>query len=135
MWKRSSDDSEFKYTVVDDFDHIVDESGNSTINLRKLYWGDNSDNVKLDLRRYYMTEQGERLGKGVSFLTEDGPNNLVDIMAGLGYGNTRNILNGIKDRKDFQKSLNSVLGKESEFYDEDAGELDDDYFDPKSLLG
>ena len=134
MWKASKD-SEIKYTVVDDFDYIIDESGNTTINLRKLYWGDNSDRVRLDLRKYHMAEDGEHLGKGLSFLTEEGPNTLVETMAGLGYGNTKKILDGIKDRDDFSKSLNTVLGKESESYDEDAGELDDDYFDPKSLLG
>ena len=133
MWKASKD-SEIKYTVVDDFDYIIDEAGNSTLNLRKLYWGDNSDRVRLDLRKYYMAEDGEHLGKGVSFLTEEGPHTLVETMVGLGYGNTKKILQGIKDRGDFSKSLNTVLGKESEFYDEDAGELDDD-FDPKSLLG
>lgn len=134
MWKNSGD-SEIKYTIVDDFDHIIDEAGNSTINLRKLYWGDNQDKVRLDLRKYYMTEQGEHLGKGVSFLTEEGPHTLVETMAGLGYGKTKRILEGIKDRDDFKKSLNTVLGKDSEFYDEEAGELDDDYFDPMSLLG
>ena len=127
-------DDDFKYTIVDDFDHVIDESGNSTLNLRKLYWGDKSDNVKLDLRRYYINEQGERLGKGVSFLTEEGPHNLVETMAGLGYGNTRRILDNIKDREDFRPALNSVLGKDSEFYDESAGESDDDYFDPSMLL-
>lgn len=125
---------DFKYTIVDDFDHVIDESGNTTINLRKLYWGDNSDSVKLDLRKYYITNTGERLSKGVSFLTEDGPHNLVETMAGLGYGDTKRIINGIKDRNDFQKALNSALGKDSEWYDESAGTDEDGYFDPSRLL-
>ena len=127
-------DGEFKYEIVDDYDHIIDEAGNKTINLRKIRFGD-SDNVKLDLRNYYISESGERMGKGVSFLTEEGPHNLVETMAGLGYGKTKNILQGIKDRSDFKQSLNVVLGKESEFYDEEAGEPVEEYFDPSALLG
>lgn len=127
------DGGDFKYEFVDDFDYVIDELNNRSINLRKVKWGD-SDNVKLDLRQYYMTENGERMGKGVSFFTDDGPNTLTETLASIGYGNTLNILNGIKDRDDFKKSLNTALGRDSEFYDESAGEAADDFYDPKSLL-
>ena len=129
----SKGDGEFKYEIVDGFDHVIDEYANRSLNLRKIRWGDR-DRVTLDIRQYYMTENGERMGKGVGFMTDEGPNNLVEIMSGLGYGNTLNILNNIKDRQDFQQSLNTALGKDSEFYDESAGEVADDYYDPKSLL-
>lgn len=128
----SKGDGEFKYEVIDDFG-VIDELANRSLNLRNIRWGDR-DKVSLDLRQYYMTENGERMGKGVGFLTDEGPNNLVEVMAGLGFGKTLNILNNIKGREDFQRSLNTALGKDSEFYDESAGEAADDYYDPKSLL-
>ena len=132
-WGKSYD-SDFSYEVVDDFDYIIDEAGNRTINLRKIRFGE-SDKVKLDLRSYYINETGERMGKGVSFLTEEGPHTLVETMSRLGYGHTKGILEGIKDRSDFKPALNTVLGKESEFYDEEAGELNEEYFDPNALVG
>lgn len=129
-----NNNGEFTYEVVDDFDFIIDEAGNKTINLRKIRFN-GSENTKLDLRSYYISEAGERMGKGVNFLTEEGPHNLVETMSKLGYGKTKNILMNIKDREDFKPALNTVLGKESEFYDEEAGELNEEYFDPSTLLG
>jgi len=49
-----------------------------------------------------------------------------------GYGHTKEVLRSLKDREDFQKSLNIVLGKESEFYDEEVGE--EEIYDPSCLL-
>ena len=62
------DNGNFKYAIDKDFDHTIDEKGNTFIALRKIAWGD-SENYKLDLRKYYTTEDGERMNKGVSFLT------------------------------------------------------------------
>lgn len=131
MWGNS--DKEFSFRIIDDCDHIIDEAGNTTINLRKISWGD-SDKVNLDIRKYYHTDQGERMAKGVSFLTEEGPHNLVDTMTKLGYGDTRTVLTNLKERDDFAKSLNSVMGKDSEYYDDEAGDYEDEFFDPKSLI-
>ena len=73
--------------------------------------------------------------KGVSFLTDDGPHNLVDTMTKLGYGNTENILTNIKNRKDFEESLVKVIGKKkvSKAKEETIEISEDDYFDPESL--
>lgn len=131
MFKRG--DGEFTYSVEDGFDYIIEESGNSSSNLRKIRFGDSS-NTKLDLRRYFITESGERMGKGFVFMTEEGPHNLVNTMTQLGYGDTYTILENIKGREDFQKALNTALGKDSEFYDENAGDMSDEFYDPKSML-
>jgi len=124
-------DKKIEYSIVDEFDHTIDESGNQFIALRKIRWGDR-EKVSLDLRKYWMQAEGEVLGKGVSFLTEEGPHELVDVMVREGYGHTKEVLRSLKDREDFQKSLNIVLGKESEFYDEEVGE--EEIYDPSCLL-
>lgn len=131
MFGKKSED--FSYTVEDGYDYIIEESGNSSCNLRRIKFGDGKD-WKLDLRKYFITETGERMGKGYVFMTEEGPHNLVDTMTKLGYGNTYNILQNIKGREDFHRTLNTALGKESEFYDESAGEGSDEFYDPKSML-
>lgn len=131
------DNKDFKYTIVDGFDFIIDEKGNKTMNLRKLYYGDKDNNVKLDLRQWYVGSNGEEgMGKGTSFLTEEGPHTLVDVMIKNGYGHTKDILNGIKDRDDFRSSLNSVLGKEDELYDHDISEEEEEttFYDPREML-
>lgn len=124
-------DKKIEYTIVDDFDHTIDESGNQFIALRKIRWGDR-EKVSLDIRKYWMQAEGEVLGKGVSFLTEEGPHELVDVMVREGFGNTKNIINSLKEREDFQKALNIALGKESEFYDEEVGE--EEIYDPSCLI-
>lgn len=124
-------DKKIEYSIVDEFDHTIDESGNQFIALRKIRWGDR-DKVSLDIRKYWMQAEGEVLGKGVSFLTEEGPHELVNVMTREGYGNTKEILKSLKDRDDFQKSLNVVLGRESEFYDEEVGE--EEIYDPSCLI-
>lgn len=116
MYKKSTDS--FVYTVVDDVDHIIDEKGNKFLALRKLYWNDNEDSAKLDLRLYYNTANGEeRPGKGISFITEEGPNNLTHTLLGMGYGNTQRVLEAIKDRNDFRSSLNNILDENDQYYD------------------
>lgn len=124
------------YRIFNDFDRIVDEKGNQTLNLRKLVYGKNENNVKLDLRKWIIGEDGsEIMGKGVSFMTEEGPHTLVEIMAKEGYGNTKTILNAIKDREDFRSSLNQVLGKEDELYDDSVvDEEDTAFYDPRECL-
>ena len=73
--------------------------------------------------------------KGVSFLTEDGPHNLVHSMTKLGFGNTETIINNIKNRDDFEDSLVKVIGKKkiSKAKEETIEISEDDYFDPESL--
>jgi hypothetical protein len=56
-------------------------------------------------------------------------------MIDLGYGNTKEIIQHLQTRHDFRKSLNSILGKDDELFDEEEGTLEDDFYDPKSLIG
>ena len=126
---------EFLYTTEDNFDYIIEEKGNQFTSLRKIDWG-NTGTYKLDLRRYYTSSDGtEKMGKGISFMTEEGPSEFTKVMLGLGYCETVDALTAIKDRPDFRSSLNTVLNnKDDEFYDESVGELKGNYYDPKDLI-
>ena len=60
-WKENSNICQ---TIIDEFDHIIQEKGNTYISLRKVKWFENSD-VKLDLRKYVTNTDGsEKMMKG-----------------------------------------------------------------------
>ena len=117
----------FKYEVVDNFDFVIEEKGNTSINIRKIVWGD-SENAKVDIRKYFYKDGEERMSKGVS-LSDEGADELVKTLCENGYGNTRDILKGIKNRPDFDEALKNIDSDEE--YESDDG---DDYYDPKQLL-
>lgn len=127
----------FKYRIVDHVDFTFEEVGNQFNALRKIAWGDADDEkAKLEVRRWRNNPDGtEMCAKGMTFLTDEGPSELTNCLLKLGFGNTKEVLVIIKDRDDFRKSINSVLGKDDDLYDESAGTLEDGYFDPKELLG
>lgn len=113
---------DFSYRIIDNFDKIIDEKGNSFIALRKISWGE-SDDVKLDLRKYTTKADGsEQMLKGVSFITEEGPNELAKVLVEEGYGHTDDILSAVSTRPDFRQCLNKVLSPEDELYDDTVGE-------------
>ena len=125
----------FVYKVDDDFNHIFDEKGNTFLALRKVYWGDSTE-PKLDLRKWYTTPNGEKIGKGFGFLTEEGPGELARILLEKGYGETDQIIEAIKDRDNFKSSLIRVLGNETQELgiDLEEGDTSDIYYDPKEVL-
>lgn len=121
--------ADIKYDVDESVDHVFDEKGNVFLAMRKVAWG-NGDH-KLELRKWHTQKDGsERPNKGFSFLTEDGPDTLTSILVQEGHGDTREVLSHLSKRDNFNSSLNSIVGKDSEFYDESAGEE----YDPKDIL-
>lgn len=130
---------EFVYTVDPDFDYTIDEKGNAFIALRKIDWG-NTGNYKLDLRKYYASEAGETMQKGVSFLTEDGPNELTKVLLEQGYGNDDEIANTIlNNRKGILARLALELNNPEKAYDlnielEQELEDEEEYYDPEELF-
>lgn len=105
----------FSYKIKEDFDHIFDEKANTFLALRKVQWGGKGD-YKLDIRKWYVNSDGEEVvGKGVSFLTEEGPDELTKILVEQGYGDT--------------KELMEVLSNRNEEVVED-----EIYYDPKDVL-
>ena len=129
-----------EYTIKDGYDHVLEEKGNTYISLRKMCWcgADEAEEKegKLDIRKYYTGKDGnEVVGKGVS-LTEEGANELVHVLTKTEYGNTKTIINNIKNREDFIPSLVNCLSDEQL---QDTG-IDvskyekEDYYDPRKEL-
>lgn len=124
---------DFKFSVVG-IDETFEEKGNQFGAVREVQWG-NSDKTYLEVRKWRNAPDGsEQATKGYTFMTEEGPSELTKTLLSLGFGNTREVLGIINEREDFRKSLNSVLGKDDELFDESSGTLEEDFYDPKSLL-
>lgn len=127
---------EFKYKVCD-LDKVVDEKGSAFIALRKIAWNTDPDEdieniseteIKVDIRKYYTTaDGGEKMNKGVSFLTEEGVNELTHSLLEAGYGDSGKCLSVLKDRSDWKEAITFAYGLESE-------DDPDEFFDPRKLL-
>lgn len=124
-----------KFGNIDD---IFDERGNRFLALRKIAWINNDvdpkdykdyeDKAALELRTWTVDEQGNETPlKGMKFLTDNGPNELVKTLVHEGFGNTKDILKELRVRDDFKNAVETI--NES---DEEAG--DGAYFDMRSLL-
>lgn len=114
-------------------DEVIEEKENQFTALREVEWGDRPSS--LEIRRWRKMPNGDEFPlKGMTFMTPEGPNNLAETLVAVGFGNTKDILASLKDRDNFRKCLNSVLGKEDENYDKSAGEEYDDYYDPSELM-
>lgn len=110
---------------VGDIDEVVDTKRNSVILLRKLAWGDGDEH--LELRKWVVDINKETPLKGVTFLTEDGPNNLVSVLLRKGYGKTKDVLESISIRDDFKESLDEINNPKCK-------SASSKYIDPKEIL-
>ena len=138
-WKENSNICQ---TIIDDYDYIIHEKGNTYVSLRKVKWSENSD-VKLDLRKYVTNTDGsEKMMKGCSFDEEAG-HELAHVLTETGYGDTRVILNNIKDRDDFKVSMVRSLSDDDkelvqkvfpDFQLPEPDEIDEEFFDIRSEL-
>jgi len=129
---------DIKYSIQDGIDKLFDEKGNTFLALRKISWGE-STNAKYDLRKWYISKDGngETVGKGFSFLTDDGPSELTHVLLESGFGETKKIIDTIKTRDDFNSSLvNSLSKKELSDTGLDIGpeEDDEDLYDPSAIF-
>ena len=127
-----SKNSEFKYSFRG-VNRVVDEKNNQFIRLAEIAWAGADEEVdpskiKLDIRKYTTAADGnERLLKGCSFLTEDGPHELTHALVEEGFGNTEKILTAIKQRSDFPDAVKSCYG-------EKAADATDDTFDLRNII-
>lgn len=130
---------EFTYSVDPDYDYTVDEKGNTFIALRKIDWG-NKGEYKLDLRKYYASEAGETMSKGLSFLTEDGPDELTRVLLETGYGDDTEIANTLlENRKGIVARIAQAINDPENSYDwsvelENELENEENYYDPEELI-
>lgn len=118
----------------DGINELIDEKNNMVLMLREVAWGGRESH--LELRKWIVDVDSEKPMKGVSFITEEGPNTLVNVMTKYGYGNTEQILTNLKDRKDFDDSLNKVIGKKKveKAKNTEVTITEDDYWDPKKII-
>ena len=121
---------EYKYTLDKSLDEVVDEQGNVAIMLRKLGW--NTSEPKVELRKWFITEQGERPSKGVAFCTPEGPGNLAKALIRNGFGHTNELISELKGREDFDEALAQVIGKQAVKKAKDT--VVKEYFDPREAL-
>lgn len=122
---KKSNDS-FGYEVMNGYDYLFDEKGNSFLALREVKW--NNGKTNLELRKWFNNADGSEIaGKGFSFLTEDGPHELVNTMLKNDFGRTEEVLEIIKKREDFNDSLSHIDHK---IDDKDSTE----YYDPKEFI-
>lgn len=126
-----------KYEIKEDgINELIDEgSGNMVLMLREVSW--NGREPKLELRKWIVDVNEEKPMRGVSFITEEGPNKLTEIMINKGYGKTETVLNDLKDRDDFDSSLNKAIGKKKVEKAKNTEVIvdEDEYFDPNNILG
>ena len=106
--------------IIDGFDYTLQEKGNTYVALRKVQWYDQEE-IKLDIRKYTTNTDGtEQIKSGVC-LNDDGAHELTKVLVENGYGETQDILDGIKDRIDFKSSLKKSLSTSTK------EELDDEF--------
>ena len=124
--------AEFKYEVDETFDHLIEEKGNQAIFFRRVSWG--GRDAKPEIRKWYVDGTSETPGKGVTFMTEEGPDELVRIMTEIGYGKTDEVLTNISKREDFGIAVKKVLGKGIEEVIDDAADIElEEVYDPRLL--
>lgn len=86
------ENDKFSYEIDDKYpSKIIDEFGNKHLQLAKYKWNGKGD-FKLGIRNYYSNSDGEHVGSGISFLTEDGPNDLINALLENGHGNPDDIV-------------------------------------------
>ena len=131
---------EFHLEIDDTVNEVFDEGvGNSFLAMRRLRWSEDGQ-FKLDLRKWITNSEGEEIaGKGFSFITEEGPANLVNCLLKHGYGDTRKTLEGLQDREDFIPEAMAILAKKGAIPEGSFAIVQDEegsgsFYDPKDFL-
>lgn len=123
-----------KFNINEDLNEIFEEKGNTYSAIRKVSWGE-KEKEYIDIRKWYAGEDGDTPGKGFCFSTEDGPDELVNVMLKKGFGETEEVLESIKDREDFKQSLSKVLSdEEAEELGIELSEIEEQFHDPSDIF-
>lgn len=152
---------EFNYETDENKEsYIIEEKGNSYTQLAYERWNEDSQ-FRLALRKFYSSAKGETAGKGVTFMTEEGPSELINALLKEGYGNPDDIAKVcIEDRPDIigaivynhghnsesdedhdmidtvdDKPLMYFVDKYAEYNKEHEITNEDDMYDPEEILG
>lgn len=126
-------DSNLTYHIFKDYDIPFDEKGSTCGSVRKIQWvkeGAEPDELKakVEIRKMYITSIGERMGKGYTFSTPEGPGELVTGLISAGFGETKSILKELRKRDDFRKAVETINE------DPDDNTENGEMFDMRDLL-
>lgn len=116
------------YEVAPDFDFVIEEGRNTSINLRKVGW--NGRPAKVDIRKWNYEDGGKETPLRGIGLTDDGANELSSVLVEQGYGDTKRIVKAVKSREDYSDDMH--LADKAVYSDDGTPE---DYYDPKELFG
>ena len=128
----NTDFSQMFYHVFKDFDIPFDEKGSTCGTVRLVQWcktGEEPDKekAKIEIRKTYTSGAEEKLGKGYTFSTPEGPSELTLGLIKAGFCETKDILNAIKERDNFKEA---VMYLNTDDDDSSDGEM----FDMRDLL-
>jgi hypothetical protein len=120
-----------KPVMFGSINNVFDEKGSSFLAIRKVQWckedaEPDESKAKLEIRRWTLEDGKEKALKGCTFLTEEGPHNLVKALIEEGYGHTGEVLKELKHRDDFRDAVEHLNDEE------DFGE--GEFFDMRSVL-
>lgn len=119
-----SKDKEFSMEIEKEFDFILEEGQNTSINLRRISW--NGRPSKIDIRKWVYQDGNERAMKGVS-LSDEGTDELANVLVEQGYGDSSRLIKAIKQREDYNSP-------NSDKFDNLADDGSEEYYDPSELL-
>lgn len=126
-------DSNMRCHVFKDYQIAFDEKGTTCGTVRKVQWikGDkepDESKAKLEIRKVYINSDEEKMGKGYTFSTPEGPGELIVGLINNGFGDTKEILRSVRKRDDFLEAAKTI--------NEDTDDSCDDgeMFDMRDLL-
>ena len=125
-------DESMKCHIFKDYGITFDEKGSTWGTVRKVQWikGDKEPDetkAKIEIRKFTQTSEGERMMKGYTFSTPEGPGELVIGLIDNGFGDTKEILRSVRKRDDFLEAAKTINEDNDE---NDSGET----FDMRDLL-
>lgn len=121
----SKDNKDFSFEIVPNFDFVLEEGSNTSVNLRKISW--NGRDPKLDIRKWSYNDGEERMLKGCT-LSDDGGNELACVLVEHGYGDTNRLFKALSQREDFHSTVDVSESKSEE------DDSEEEYYDPSMLL-
>ena len=118
--------------IFKDYGITFDEKGSTWGSVRKVQWlkadkEPDESKAKIEIRKFTQTSDGERMMKGYTFSTPEGPGELVVGLINAGFGNTKEILREVRKRDDFLESAKHINENNEDDY---SGEM----FDMRDLL-
>lgn len=124
------------YDVKEDgINELIYESNNTCIMLREVSWANRPH--RLEVRKWNIDVNNTEIPtKGLTFPCKDAADALVHVMAKNGFGETKQIIHNIKDRKDFDDALVDNIGmkKVIEARNTIKEVTEDDLLDPQEIM-